>query len=413
MREVYIERHLEKEVKKASRFYPVVLVCGQRQVGKSTMLYKIKEKSRNYVTFDDNAIRRLAKKDPDLFFETYKPPLIIDEFQRVPSILITLKKIIDNKKLKGKKTNGLYWLTGSQKFKMMKNVSESLAGRIAILEMSSLSSREISKKSSLVFDGDIKKLKINYNPNKDYVDISKLYKKIFTGGLPKIVSTKINRNNYYMDYINTYLERDIKELSQVGHLDTFYDFLVYMAARTSNELKYDEISKNLGISAPTAKQWVSILERTGAIFILKPYSNNITKRLVKTPKIYFMDTGLVAYLCGWDSPKTLQNGAMSGEIFETYVISEIVKGYLNNRAKMDLYYYRDIDKKEIDLLIVKNGSITPIEIKKNKNPDDATKNFDVLNKFKMNVKKGSIICMSEEFIPYDRKADLCPVSSIL
>lgn len=296
---------------------------------------------------------------------------------------------------------------------MMKNVSESLAGRIAILEMLSLSSREISKKSSLVFDGDIKKLKINYNPNKDYVDISKLYKKNFTGRLPKIVSTEINRNNYYMDYINTYLERDIKELSQVGHLDTFYDFLVYMAARTSNELKYDEISKNLGISAPTAKQWVSILERTGAIFILKPYSNNITKRLVKTPKIYFMDTGLVAYLCGWDSPKTLQNGAMSGEIFETYVISEIVKGYLNNRAKMDLYYYRDIDKKEIDLLIVKNGSITPIEIKKNKNSDDATKNFDVLNKFKTNVKKGSIICMSEEFIPYDRKADLCPVSSIL
>ena len=413
MKEIYIKRHLEKEVKKASKFYPVVLVCGQRQVGKSTMLYKIKEKNRNYVTFDDNSIRRLAKKDPDLFFETYKPPLIIDEFQRVPSILITLKKIIDSNRLKGKESNGLYWLTGSQKFKMMKNISESLAGRIAILEMSSLCSREINKKSSMVFDGNIDKLKKGYNVDKDYIDVTKVYKKIFMGGLPKIVSTKINRNNYYMDYINTYLERDIKELSQVGHLDTFYDFLVYMASRTSKELKYEEISKNLGISAPTAKQWVSILERTGVIFILKPYHNNITKRLVKTPKVYFMDTGLVAYLCGWDSYKTLQNGAMSGEIFETYVVSEIIKGYLNNRAKMDLYYYRDIDKKEIDLLIVKNNCIIPIEIKKSKNPENATKNFDVLLKFKMDVKKGIIICMMEDFIPYDRKATLCPICSLL
>ena len=413
MADKYIKRHLEKEVKKASKFYPVVMVCGQRQVGKSTMLYKIKDAKRNYITFDDNAIRRLAKVDPDLFFETYKPPLIIDEFQRMPDILITLKKIVDARRLKNKKSNGLYWLTGSEKFKMMKNVSESLAGRVAVLEMSSLCSREINNSSSFVFDGNVDKLKKSYNFNRDYVDANKLYNKIFMGGMPKIVATKINRDNYYMDYINTYLERDIKELSQVGNLDTFYDFLVYMAARTSQELIYEEISKNIGISAPTAKQWVSILERTGVIFILKPYSNNITKRLVKTPKVYFMDTGLVAYLCGWDSPRTLQNGAMSGAIFETYVISEIVKGYLNNRKKLDLYYYRDIDKREIDLLIVKNDYVIPIEIKKSKNPDDATKNFHVLNKFKMKQKKGIIICMTEQFCPYDRQAELCPVSALL
>lgn len=413
MSEIYLKRHLEQEVKKAGKFYPVVLVCGQRQVGKSTMLYNIKDKNRNYISLDDNAIRRLAKNDPELFLETYKSPLIIDEFQRVPNILLSIKKIIDEKSLKKSKNNGLYWLTGSQKFVMMKNISESLAGRIAILEMSTLTSREVAKKSNLLFDGNLKQYIKNYNKDKDYLDINTIFKKIFLGGFPKVITTKINRQNYYMDYVNTYLERDIKELSQVGNLDTFYDFLVYMASRTSQELKYEEISKNIGISSPTAKQWVSILERTGAIFILRPYSNNITKRLVKTPKVYFMDTGLVSYLCGWDSPKTLQNGAMSGAIFETYVISEIVKSYMNNRKKIDLYYYRDIDKKEIDLLIVKNNSITPIEIKKSKNPNDATKNFDVLSKFKMKINKGIIVCMANEFMPYDKNADICPVSALL
>lgn len=413
MNEKYLKRHLEQEVKKASKYYPVVLVCGQRQVGKSTMLFNIKEKKRTYISLDDNAIRRLAKNDPELFLETYKSPLIIDEFQRVPNILLSIKKIIDEKSLNKSKSNGLYWLTGSQKFVMMKNISESLAGRIAILEMSTLTSTEIAKKNSLLFDGNLKTFKKNYNKNKDYLDVNTVFKKIFLGGFPKVITTSINRQNYYMDYVNTYLERDIKELSQVGNLDSFYDFLVYMASRTSEELKYEEISKNIGISSPTAKQWVSILERTGVIFILRPYSNNITKRLVKTPKVYFMDTGLVSYLCGWDSAKTLQNGAMSGAIYETYVVSEIVKSYMNNRKKIDLYYYRDIDKKEIDLLIVKNNSITPIEIKKSKNPNEATKNFDVLNKFKMTINKGIVICMANDFMPYDKYADICPISALL
>ena len=251
--------------------------------------------------------------------------------------------------------------------------------------MSSLTSKEIGGKKNFLFIPDVKKLSKNYDIKKDYIDIEKVYKKIFNGGMPEIIANKVNRNNYYMDYINTYLERDIKDLSQVGNLDTFNDFLIYMASRTGNELKYDDISKNLGISAPTAKSWVSILERTGVIFILKPYSNNITKRLVKTPKVYFMDTGLCAYLCNYDTAKSLQNGAMSGAIFETYVVTEIIKSYINNREKMNLYYYRDIDKKEIDLLIVKNDSITPIEIKRNKYPEEATKNFSALYRFKMKM----------------------------
>ena len=410
---MYIKRHIEKEVIKASKAYPVVMVCGQRQVGKSTMLFNIKNKKTNYITLDDMNIRKLAKKDPELLLETYKAPLIIDEFQRAPNILLSIKKIIDKNRLSNNKSNGLYWLTGSQKFKMMKNVSESLAGRIAVLDMSSLTSREIDNKPCIIFDGSLYRFKKEYNYKKDYLDVDKIYKKIFLGGMPEIIASKIDRNNYYMDYINTYIERDIKELSQVGNLDSFNDFLIYMAARTSQELKYEDISKNIGISAPTAKAWVSILERTGLIYILKPYHNNITKRLVKTPKVYFMDTGLCSYLCSYDTSKSLQNGAMSGAIFETYVVTEIIKSYINRREKMDLYYYRDIDKKEIDLLIVKNGKVTPVEIKKSKSPENPTKNFSALTKLKMKINKGIIICMVDDFIPYDKQNELFPVSALL
>ena len=409
----YIKRHLEKEIIKASKTYPVVMVCGQRQVGKTTMLYNIKSKKTGYITLDDASVRRLAKNDPELLLDNYDTPLIIDEFQRAPKILLTIKKFIDESKLQKNKAHGLYWITGSQKFKMMKNVSESLAGRIAVIDMSSLTSKEIGKKPEFFFDGNLSKLKKLYNPKKDYVDVKKVYEKIFAGGMPEIIANKVDRNNYYMDYVNTYLERDIKELSQVGNLDTFNDFLIYIAARTAQELKYEDISKNLGISAPTAKAWVTILERTGIIHILRPYSKNITKRLVKTPKVYFMDTGLCAYLCGYDTVKSLQNGNMSGAIFETYVVTEIIKSYINSRKKLNLYYYRDIDKKEIDLLIVNGDSIIPIEIKKNKSPENATKNFSVLSKFKMKVGKGIIICLAQDFLPYDKTSEICPVGAIL
>ena len=409
----YIKRHLEKEIIKAGKTYPVVMVCGQRQVGKTTMLYNIKSKKMGYITLDDANVRRIAKKDPELLLENYGTPLIIDEFQRAPKILLAIKKYVDELKLEKNKAHGLYWITGSQKFKMMKNVSESLTGRVAVMDMSSLTSKEICKKPEFFFDGNLSKLKKIYNPKKDYVDVTKVYEKIFAGGMPEIIANKVDRNNYYMDYVNTYLERDIKELSQVGNLDTFNDFLIYIAARTAQELKYEDISKNLGISAPTAKAWVTILERTGIIHILRPYSKNITKRLVKTPKVYFMDTGLCAYLCGYDTVKSLQNGNMSGAIFETYVVTEIIKSYINSRKKLNLYYYRDIDKKEIDLLIVNGDSIIPIEIKKSKSPENASKNFSVLSKFKMKVGKGIIICLAKDFLPYDKTSEICPVGALL
>ena len=404
---MYIKRHLEKEILKASKYYPVVMVCGQRQVGKSTMLNHIKENDRRYVSLDDMNARRLAENDPELFFETYGLPILIDEFQRVPSILLEIKKIVDEKALNGENNEGLFWLTGSQKFKMMQNVSESLAGRIAVFDLAGLSTAEIENRPGELFSPDLDELKkrITTAKNKNIHDIFKL---IFKGSMPKIITTDIERDRYYSDYVNTYLERDIKELAQVGKLNEFYDFLVFMAARTSQELKYSEISNTIGISAPTAKAWVSILERSGVIYILHPYSTNITKRLVKTPKMYFMDTGLAAYLCRWPNAETLENGAMDGAFFETYVVTEIVKSYYNAGRRPDLYYYRDIDGKEIDLLIAQGNDIYPIEIKKSKNPANPDKNFKVLDKLKINVKPGLVICMADELLPFNRNTWLCP-----
>ena len=406
---MYIQRHLEQQILDASKYYPVVMVCGQRQVGKSTMLNHIKEPNRRYVTLDDGNARRLAETDPALFFETYGYPLLIDEFQRVPSILLEMKKLVDQKALNGEDNSSMFWLTGSQKFKMMQNVAESLAGRIAIFDMSSLSAAEIENRPAAMFHPDLNSIRerLRHSIAKD---IHQVYEDIFRGGMPKLRATDLDRDRFYMDYVNTYIERDIKDLAQVGKLNEFYDFLVYMAARTGQELKYSDIANVIGISAPTAKAWVSILERSGVIFILHPYYSNITKRLVKTPKVYFMDTGLAAYLCRWPNAATLENGAMDGAFFETYVVTEIVKSCFNAGKPADLFYYRDIDRKEIDLLIIEGDTMYPIEIKKGKEPSKPDKNFDVLAQFKMNVQPGIILCMSDELIPYNRQTWYCPIS---
>ena len=407
----YINRTIEKEIFEASKYYPVVMVCGQRQVGKSTMLNHIKEPNRRFVSFDDLNARRLALEDPDLFFDVYKYPLIIDEFQKVPSILEKIKEIVDRLALEGKDNNGLFWLTGSQKFKMMKNISESLAGRVSIYELSSLSFNEI-------YEVDDKGV---FTPNIDVLkerqpiplNVNEVFKNIFRGGMPRIITNGINREKYYSNYITTYIERDIREMEAVGKLNEFYDFLVFMASRTAQELHYDEIAKKIGISAPTAKEWVSILERSGLIFILRPYYKDITSRLVKTPKVYFLDTGLASYLCRWLTPETLANGNMDGAMLETYVVSEIVKSYYNHGKEINnLYYYRDFDKKEIDLLVVEDNNIYPIEIKKNKSPNHPDKNFSVLNKFNMNIKPGLVICLADELMPINKECWLCPISLI-
>lgn len=406
---MYISRHMEQQILDASSNYPVVMVCGQRQVGKSTMLNHLREPGRRYVTLDDGNARRLASTDPALFFETYGAPLLIDEFQRVPSILLEMKRIVDQRALEGQDNAGMFWLTGSQKFQMMRDVSESLAGRVAVFELSGLSAAELEGRSAAAFHPDLDTIRERMKTARRK-NVHQIYEDIFRGSMPRLRATDLDRDRFYMDYINTYIERDIKDLAQVGKLNEFYDFLVYMAARTGQELKYDEIASAIGISAPTAKAWVAILERSGVIFILRPYYANITKRLVKTPKCYFMDTGLAAYLCRWPTAATLESGAMDGAFFETYVVTEIVKSLYNAGRPADLFYYRDVDKKEVDLLIPEGDKLYPIEIKKSKAPVKPDKNFDVLERLKLDVQPGLILCMSDELVPYSREAWYCPVS---
>lgn len=407
---IYINRQMESAVLSASEHYPVVMVCGQRQTGKSTMLRHLSDEGRRYVTFDDAKTKNLAKEDPALFFETYGTKLIIDEFQRVPDILLEIKRIVDDTAYRGENANGMFWLTGSQKFVMMKNISESLAGRVAVFNMLPLSQREIDNRPFSLFDPDIAALKQRAIDHYTTLDI---FTRIFEGGLPKIVSDKgIDRELYYSSYMNTYIEKDISSLEQIGKLDEFRSFVTCMAANTARELNLNSISKVVGVSAPTIKAWITILERSGMIFILRPYSSNITKRLVKQPKCYFLDTGLAAYLTSWPSAETLMNGNASGAFFETYVVSEILKSFYNNGKEPLLYYYRDFDQKEIDLILIRGDKVFPIEIKKAKSPSNPTKNFNVMNRFNMQVMPGLVICMTDELFPVTRDSWLCPVSLI-
>ena len=406
----YISRHIEQAVLKASGQYPVVIVCGQRQTGKSTMLRHISEPDRVYVSFDRLETRRLAENDPGLFFETYGHKLLIDEFQRVPSILLAIKDIVDNAAYNNEDASGMFWLTGSQRFVMMKNVSDSLAGRVAIFTMLPLSQHEIDRIEGEPFIPEIEKLRLKQHEHKT---LQNIFDGIFRGGMPKIVSEpSIDRDLYYSSYMNTYIERDVSALEQVGKLDEFRTLVTYLAANTAQELKYDGISKEIGVSAPTVKSWITILERSGIIYILKPYFNNVSKRLVKTPKCYFLDTGLAAYLTSWPTPETLMNGNASGAFFETYVVGEILKSYYNAGREPQLYYYRDIDKKEIDMLMTGAGKLYPMEIKKAKNPSNPNKNFAVLNNLGLEVMPGLILCMADELFPINRNAWLCPITMI-
>jgi predicted AAA+ superfamily ATPase len=408
---MYINRTVEGKVLSLSKQYPVVLVCGARQVGKSTMLNHIKEKDRKYVSLDDINARSLAIQDPELFIQTYGYPIIIDEIQRAPMLFLAIKKIIDGRSLEEKDNKGLFWLTGSQQFSMMKNISESLAGRVAVINLAGFSMREISDSPANVFDPDIEQLKERASTGK-YKDINEIYDAIFNGGMPRLITEKLNREDYYSNYINTYLERDVRELSQVGNLLAFQNLLVYLAARTGQELNFADAATAIGVSAPTVKSWISILEISGIIFLLQPYYSNLTKRLVKSSKLYFMDTGLCAYLAKWPTAKVLSEGAMSGAFLETFVVSEIVKSFYGAGKKPNLYYYRDFDQKEIDLIFEDAESLTPIEVKKGSYPKGADKQFKLLQKFNLRINAGIILCLTDEFVPLNREAWLYPISKI-
>jgi len=415
---VYIKRALEDTVRKTSATFPVMLVIGPRQVGKSTMLERLAEPNRKIVTLDDPDIRYLAKSDPALFFQRYTPPVLIEEIQYTAAELFPYIKMAVDKS----KRNGDFWVTGSQAFVMMQNVSESLAGRVGIINLLGLSTSEINVVSSEVFTTDSERLMKRIEKAKKF-DLNGLYSRIFKGSMPKLYADdNVDLEMYYRSYIDSYLKRDLKDLTQVADEMAFYNFMTVVAARTAKPVVYDEIARECGISSPTAKKWLSILKTSHIIALVQPYSNNLLKRVTKMQLLHFLDTGLCAHLLKWGNPEALERGAMSGAFLESYVFSEIYKSYLNAGKEPPIYYYRDKDKKEIDLLIYENGTLYPIEIKKSASPGkDAIKHFGVLKpvtepeKFgelyqtKMKIGNGSVVCMANDLLPIDAKNWYVPV----
>ncbi|MCL2221644.1 MAG: ATP-binding protein [Oscillospiraceae bacterium] len=408
---MYIKRAIEDSVLRISQTFPVLLVTGPRQVGKTTLLKKLAEKSRKYVSLDDPDVRTLARKDPALFMQRYTPPVTIDEIQYAPEILPYIKMSADSS---GKK--GDFWLTGSQAFHTMKNVSESLAGRVGIVNLLGLSSSEIEAHQSEPFTASKERLLSRVGTVRQ-IGVTEIYERIFRGFYPALFTSDAPQlSDFYRAYVNTYLQRDIRDLSQVADESAFLNFLIVVAARTARPIIYEDLAKESGVSAPTAKKWLSLLVSSGIVTLVQPYHNNILKRVTKMPLLHFLDTGLCAYLLKWGNSETLERGAMSGAFFESWVFSEIYKSYLNAGEEPPLYCYRDKDKREIDLLIYKNGMLHPIEIKKSASPGtDAAKHFKAIapvseperhghqERSKVEVGTGLIVCMANDLLPLDSK----------
>jgi len=402
----YISRNLEKVVAEVTKEYPVVLVTGPRQVGKTTMMQKLMEGTgRSYVSLDDLNERSIAKNDPELFLQLHKPPVLIDEVQYAPELFTYIKIYVDRNHKPGD-----FWLTGSQVFKLMRGVQESLAGRVAVLSLTSLSQAEICNGKMEPFTVDIEALSERAKERKP-ADAREIFDRIFKGSMPAIVSGKnSNSQIFYSSYLTTYIERDVKELSDAIDSLKFLNFITAAAARCSQMLNISDIARDADISQKQAKDWLGILETLGIIFYLHPYSNNLLKRLVKTPKLYFYDTGLVCYLTKWSSAETLESGAMNGAVLENYVVAEIMKTYLNSGKEPFMYYYRDKDAKEIDIVLEHDGVLNPLEIKKSSNPGtELVKVFDLLDKSSTPRSKGAVLCMKPELSAIDRDNYIIPI----
>lgn len=405
----YISRNLEAVVKQVTSEYPVVLVTGPRQVGKTTMLQKMMEGTeRGYVSLDDLNERSLAKTDPELFLQLHKPPVLIDEVQYAPELFTYIKIYADSHH-----EPGAFWLTGSQVFKLMRGVQESLAGRVAVLSMTSLSQAELCGSDMTPFDVELQSLMAREKVRIP-ADTREIYERIYRGSMPAIASGQNSNNQiFYSSYLSTYIERDVKELSDAIDSLKFLRFITAVAARCSRMLNVSDIAQDADINQKQAKDWLQILETLGIIFYLHPYSNNLLKRLVKTPKLYFYDSGLVCHLTRWSSAEVLESGAMNRAILENYVVSEIAKTYMNSGREPYMYYYRDKDAKEIDIVLEHDGILNPIEIKKTSNPGtELTKVFALLDRASVPRGKGAVVCMKPKVGVIDRDNFVVPIWTI-
>ena len=402
----YIKRDIEDKIISLSKEYSCILITGPRQVGKTTVLRQLMDDNREYVTLDDMDERSLAKRDPAMFLQIHTTPIMIDEVQYAPELFSYIKMEID----KGAEP-GTYWLTGSQAFKLMELAQESLAGRVAILHMSSLSQHEIYGSGDCApFTLELGALKAREKTNAP-ADIAEIYDRIWKGSMPGLASGKFSdRDVFYSSYLQTYIDRDVKEQVQLADPLLFRDFVRAAACRAGQMLNVHDIAQDVGVSDDTAKRWLQVLEKSDVIFFLRPYSNNLLKRTVKTPKMYFFDTGLVAYLTRYSSPEILANGAINGAILENFVVSELLKSYHNNAKECLLWYYRDSNSNEIDIVIESDGMLHPLEIKRSVNPgSELISAFNLLDKASVPRGNGAILCMRPKLSAINSENYIVPI----
>jgi len=405
-----LERTMGRVIQDISRGFRVLLLTGPRQVGKTTLLTEIAEKERRYVSLDNMKFRILAQQDPELFLQQFPPPVLIDEVQYAPELFPFIKIYVDTHR----EEKGAFWLTGSQKYPLMKGIGESLAGRIAILDLLGLSEREkrLDARGSRPFlpRGVDDPPEETRNP----LRVDEVYRRIWEGSLPEpVTDPRINREIFYSSYIQSYIERDVRDFYAVEKPVQFYNFLSAVAARTGNLVNYHNLADDIGIDLKTAQAWMGILERSGLVYLLRPYSPNVTKRIIKTPKLYFLDTGLCAYLTRWNTPESLSAGAMDGAILETWCFCEILKSYWYNGKEPHIYFYRDTDQKEIDFIIEQDMTLFPVEVKKHTRPGpEAVKHFGVLSKLGKPVGMGAVLCLGQSRFPINREAMAVPLWEI-
>ena len=406
-----LKRTISDTILKISSAWPVLLLTGPRQVGKSSVLNMLKEKGRKYVSLDDLAVRGLALNDPQAFLQKYAPPVIIDEVQYAPNLFTYIKIWADEHRYKHKSKEdktanpaGAFWLTGSQKFSLMKGVQETLAGRIAIVDLLGLSYQEITgkpKKSKPFWPDEVKIAE--KTKKRTVMDV---YKDIWNGSFPEFITNPaIGRDKFFSSYMQTYIERDVKDYQGATNELKFYKFVRAVAVRTGNLINYDDLARDCDIDRRTAQKWLDTLQASGLVYLLQPYYANLTKRITKTPKIYFLDTGLACFLANIDSPEALEASYLNGAMLETYALCEILKGFWHNgEDARQLYFYRDSNKKEIDFVLEKNMALYPIEVKKTTSPDSGDyANLAIIEGLKKPVGKGAVLCLSPDIMPVPKK----------
>lgn len=407
---MYVARTLESFVTRATEQFPVVLLTGARQVGKTTLLRHLSQADRTYVTLDDPLVLSLARTEPALFMQRFPPPVLIDEIQYAAELLPHIKMAADRAQ-----RLGLFWLTGSQQFHLMRGVSESLAGRVAVIHLLGLSRREMlgQGQKARPFLPTAEEIQLRVSAGSK-LTLKELYRLIWRGSFPAIaLNDAVDRDLFYSSYVQTYLQRDVRDLARVGDEMAFLRFLRAAAARTGQLLNLAALARDADVAPNTAKNWLSILQTAEIVYLLEPYYTNLSKRLVKRPKLYLLDTGLAAYLTAWASPETLEAGAMSGPILETWIVAELLKSYWHNGRRAPFYYYRDKDQREIDLLLVQDGIAYPLEFKKTAAPSrDDTRNFRALERLGLPVGPGGVICLAEQSLPLTASAQAIPAWAI-